>query len=87
MRNEHDIYVAKKLFDGNAIEPPIHGVYLVACRPDRGYKAIQFGDNLMGLTGKLKIREVIMNDAYGRGTYPLAFYEWKPDKDIYGRAV
>lgn len=83
-----DIYIAKKLIEGTSLNPPILGCYLVSCMANKKYKAIQFGDRLMGLEGKVPVREVIVSrEMPYRGTYPLVYYKWEPETDLWGKPI
>jgi hypothetical protein len=76
------VYNIKSLVSGHRIKTSQAGKTLVCCRNDKGYTHIKFGSKIMKIEGS-PICELPFTDKYGRGSYFLAYYEWKPVTNLW----
>lgn len=77
------VYTINKLIEGYKIKPELRGKIIVACKSTKGYSHIQYKNQIMPLAEPLTT--ISQQDQYGRGTYFLDYYEWKPTagKDLW----
>jgi len=71
------IYKIGQLINGFKVGEKHKGKQLVCCRPDRGYTHIEHDDKIMKLPDQ-PVDMIQFQDQYGRGSYWLNYYEWKP---------
>lgn len=71
------VYTIKKLIDGYKIKPEFVGKILVCCKATKGYKYIQYNNQIMALPEK-PLCTISFLDKFSRGSYFLDYYEWKP---------
>jgi hypothetical protein len=76
-------YIAKSLVDGYKLGKEFAGKVFVAVPKQKATKGniVKFQDKLMRID-KEPILEIQFKDKFGRGTYILCYYEWKPHNQI-----
>ena len=71
-------YKIKYLIAGAKVKPEFKGKFLVCCKSDKGYTHITHESKAMRIEGVEPLAKIQFPDNYGRGSYFLDYYEWKP---------